>query len=85
MKIHLESYDLVVLISGPEPQGTILGTWFQSGKIQWTRGVNQRITGKVIPRNSPNNISFFNHLPTDKLNQLLLKAKLLLAGRDIVQ
>ena len=72
--------DLVILISGPEPQRTVFENLLTAelnqfpGSAVVVRGLPDSITAKK----GFNNVSFFNHLPTVELGELLKNAKVVI-------
>lgn len=72
---------LLVLLSGPEPQRSILENTiineisFYEGSATVVRGLPE--SEKFIP--STNMIQFYNHLPADKLNEEMQKTSLIIA------
>ena len=77
------TYDLAVLLSGPEPQRTlfekILLEQLQmvSGKVMLVRGLPGDIEKPLIP--SPPGITIHNHLPAAALNDVLLQSDMVIA------
>ncbi len=76
-----EKYDLLVLLSGPEPQRTI----FENLLLGQLAGLPARIAfvrglpGEIKNTGDLDNVTFFNHLPTAELNILINEAALVLA------
>jgi uncharacterized protein (TIGR00661 family) len=72
---------LLVLLSGPEPQRTILeekiikGIWNYNGAATIVRGLPGELT--LIP--STGMIHFYNHLPTQVLNNEMLEAEYIIS------
>jgi uncharacterized protein (TIGR00661 family) len=71
-------YDLLIILSGPEPQRTIFEDLLFSqienlkGKIMFVRGLP---TATEKPANF-NRVTIENHIPSDELNQLLAESRL---------
>jgi hypothetical protein len=85
-----EAIDLMVLLSGPEPQRTILEKvlWTQLGFFQgravFVRGIPRggsplEGASKEAGGRAAEGISVYDHLPGKELNELLLRAKLVVA------
>ncbi len=77
----LLKYDLLVLLSGPEPQRTV----FENLLLPQLSGISARIAFvRGLPGLSDkwadsSNVSFFNHLPADVLNNLINESALVIA------
>jgi uncharacterized protein (TIGR00661 family) len=75
-----KKHDLLVLLSGPEPQRSI----FENLLIEQTQNVKRNI---VLVRGLPaeetileiNGIKIYNHLPAQALNELMLASKIIIA------
>lgn len=80
-KLVTEEFDLLVLLSGPEPQRSI----FEELVL---KELKNSVLNVVIVRGIPDeklqtdfqrqNIKVYSHLPTDKLQDLIMKSKLIL-------
>lgn len=74
--------DLLVLLSGPEPQRSILEAriWRElaafTGKVVLVRG---KPAGGVSQLGELSNVTVYDHLPAAGLNEMMLRAKLVLA------
>ena len=73
--------DILILISGPEPQRTILEEKIvdQLQKIKRSAIVVRGLPEMKDVRESFNNISFFNHLPAKELNELMSNAQVVIS------
>ena len=76
-----KKYGLLILLSGPEPQRSIFENILLK-QIQQYPGSIALVRG--LPGNSNtlpnfNNLTAFNHLPADKLNELILQSEVLIA------
>ena len=73
--------DILILISGPEPQRTILEEKIvdQLQKIKRSAIVVRGLPEMKDVRESFNNISFFNHLPAQELNELMSNAQVVIS------
>ena len=73
--------DFLVLLSGPEPQRTILEKLI----VSQLKGINQSavvlrgIPGDEAMLKKVNDVSFFNHLPTAELNKLMIDSKFIIS------
>ncbi len=76
-----KKYDLLVLLSGPEPQRTI----FEKLLLGQVTGMPDRIAfvrglpGERVKRGDQDNVTFFNHLPAAELNALIDVSALVIA------
>ena len=76
-KINAEIYDLVILLSGPEPQRTIFENKClnlierQKSKCCIIRG----LPGNTDTKENSDSITWYNHLSDDKLKAVLLNSK----------
>ncbi|MFD2551184.1 glycosyltransferase [Bizionia sediminis] len=74
-------YDLLVLLSGPEPQRQILETKLlnelnsYSGKIVFIKGVVE----KTITKKTTGNMCIYNYLTADRLEQVINQSELVLS------
>lgn len=72
-----ESYDVVILLSGPEPQRTLL----ENKCVRLIKGQNIRsciirgLPGNFSSKENSNEITWYNHLPDDKLKTILLSSR----------
>ncbi len=79
MKGMEKKYNLVILLSGPEPQRTVLEEILLkqlinfSGKVFFVRGLPGE---KVLLQHENKNIFFGNHLPSDELNKVIEESEL---------
>ena len=73
--------DILILISGPEPQRTVLEEKIidQLQKIKRSAIVVRGLPEMKDVRKSFNNISFFNHLPAQELNELMSNAQVVIS------
>ena len=73
--------DILILISGPEPQRTVLEEKIidQLQKIKRSAIVVRGLPEMKDVRESFNNISFFNHLPAQELNELMSNAQVVIS------
>lgn len=73
--------DLLVLLSGPEPQRTILERriWAQLGNFRGNIVLVRGLPRGGEPLQGLSNVQVHDHLPAGKLNRVLLRAKLVLA------
>ena len=77
VKSNLNSRDLVILISGPEPQRSIFEKKCLS-ELKDFNGKAALVRGLPLERSyleNFGNVSFFNHLPADELGEILGSAK----------
>ena len=76
-ELESTSYDIVFLLSGPEPQRTILENKF----VKLLRGQNKKcciirgIPGNSAQRENTDEFIWYNHLPDDELKSILLNSK----------
>jgi len=73
--------DILILISGPEPQRTVLEEKIvdQLQKIKRSAIVVRGLPEMKDVRESFNNISFFNHVPAQELNELMSNAQVVIS------
>jgi len=77
-----QNYDLCVLLSGPEPQRSLLEDKIlhqlrnTTLKVVVLRGLPGH---DIIPQTENSSITFFNHLPVAALNKLLNESKMVLS------
>lgn len=73
--------DLLVLLSGPEPQRSILEKriWVQLGDMQGNVVLVRGLPRGGGPLGGLPNVQVYDHLPAEELNRVLLRAKLVLA------
>jgi UDP:flavonoid glycosyltransferase YjiC (YdhE family) len=75
--------DLLIVISGPEPQRTIFENILlkqsadMEGRIVFLRGLPAAAHDELLPGNK--NTSIHNHLPASALNELIQRSKLVVA------
>jgi len=75
------SFDLLILISGPEPQRTIFENKIVSqlkdfdGKAIFVRGLPSG--DKQLP--NFNRLQIYNHLPSKELNEMIIKSKMVIS------
>ncbi len=75
-----ECYDLLIIISGPEPQRSI----FENEILAQLKTMEEKIflirglPGEEKKPGPFNNVTIENHLPADRLNEILAKSKLVL-------
>lgn len=74
------TYDLLVLLSGPEPQRSILEKKIleQITALQLKVAIVRGLPGSVQLPEVPEHIEVFNHLPATQLEQTIKKSKLVL-------
>ena len=77
VKSNLNSHDLVIIISGPEPQRTIFEKKCLSElkDFNGTAIVVRGLPVETTHLENSGNVSFFNHLPADELGEILGRAK----------
>lgn len=74
------TYDLLVLLSGPEPQRSMLEKKIleQVTPLQLKVAIVRGLPGSVQQPEVPEHIEVFNHLPATQLEQTIKKSKLVL-------
>ena len=75
--IVAESFDVAILLSGPEPQRTI----FENKCLKLLKGQKKKcciirgLPGKTEKKENSSEITWFNHLPDDELKAILCQSK----------
>jgi uncharacterized protein (TIGR00661 family) len=77
---NTENYKLVCLISGPEPQRTKLEDYIKES-LEKTEYKSLILSGKPVEKkdNTENNITIKSHLETDKFQEILKNADIIIA------
>jgi UDP-N-acetylglucosamine:LPS N-acetylglucosamine transferase len=79
---QIVSIDLLIILSGPEPQRTIFENMllqslkYQPGKIVLVRGLPGD-TSSTVP--STNNLTIYNHAPASLLNKLICNSEFVIS------
>jgi uncharacterized protein (TIGR00661 family) len=75
-----ETYDLLIILSGPEPQRTIFENLIlnQISEIEGNIFLVRGLPGEKAKPASPKNITVENHLTANEMNAVLSKSKLVL-------